>query len=162
MGDHSKVVIKEETVLEFLGPPFHTKDEDNDYDEVGVATALAWTPVGGEVLYIESTNMPGKGLTLTGQLGEVMKESAQAAIGYIRSRSSKYGIDANFFDHHEIHLHMPAGAIPKDGPSAGIAMAVAIISFSHLLADQQECSHDGRNYFDRKSACYWGDSRKNR
>ena len=128
MGDHSKVVIKEETVLEFLGPPFHTRDEDNDYDEVGVATALAWTPVGGEVLYIESTNMPGKGLTLTGQLGEVMKESAQTAIGYIRSRSSEYGIDAKFFDHHEIHLHMPAGAIPKDGPSAGIAMAVAIIS----------------------------------
>ena len=127
-GDNKKVVIKPQTVIDYLGPPYYTKDEENDYNEVGVATGLAWTSVGGEVLYIESTKMSGKGLTLTGQLGEVMKESAQAAIGYIRSRSVDYGIDPEFFDKHEVHLHMPAGAIPKDGPSAGIAMATAIMS----------------------------------
>ena len=127
-GDEDKVKIDSEAVLDSLGSPFYTKDEENDYDEVGVATGLAWTAAGGEILYIESTTMPGKGLTLTGQLGDIMKESAQAAIGYIRSQSVAYGIKSLFFDKNEIHLHMPAGAIPKDGPSAGIAMATAILS----------------------------------
>ena len=127
-GDFKKLVIKSKTALDMLGPPPYSRDEQNDYDEIGVANGLAWTSVGGEVLHIESTQMPGKGLTLTGQLGEVMKESAQAAIGYLRSRSEYYGIDPELFNKREIHLHMPAGAIPKDGPSAGVAMAVAIIS----------------------------------
>lgn len=133
MGDHKKLIVKSKTVFDLLGAPFYSRDEENDYDEVGVSNGLAWTAAGGEVLHIESTKMPGKGLTLTGQLGEIMKESAQAAIGYIRSRSTYYGVDPKFFDEHEIHLHMPAGAIPKDGPSAGIAMAVAIMSsLTHL------------------------------
>ena len=127
-GDFKKLVIKSKTALSLLGPPPYSRDEENDYDEIGVANGLAWTSVGGEVLHIESTQMPGKGLTLTGQLGEVMKESAQAAIGYLRSRANHYGIDPELFNKREIHLHMPAGAIPKDGPSAGVAMAVAIIS----------------------------------
>ena len=128
LGNNKKVVIRPKTVLDSLGSPSYTRNEENDYDEIGVATGLAWTSVGGEVLHIESTKMLGKGLTLTGQLGEIMKESAQAAIGYIRSRCDDYGIAPKFFDQYEIHLHMPAGAIPKDGPSAGIAMATAIMS----------------------------------
>ncbi|MCY4644240.1 MAG: endopeptidase La [Bacteriovoracales bacterium] len=128
LGDTEKTAIDSKVVIELLGPPNFIKDEENDYDEVGVSTGLAWTSVGGEILHIESTTMAGKGLTLTGQLGEVMKESAQACIGYIRSQSERYDICHDFFDKNEIHLHMPAGAIPKDGPSAGIAMATAIIS----------------------------------
>ena len=127
-GDNTQIVMKPETITDLLGAPSYSKDEESDYDEIGVSTGLAWTSVGGEVLYIESTTMPGKGLTLTGQLGEIMKESAQTAIGYIRSRFSNHIIDPKFFDKNEIHLHMPAGAIPKDGPSAGIAIATAIMS----------------------------------
>merc|ERR1712124_49620 len=97
-------------------------------DEVGVATGLAWTAVGGQILYIEATKMKGKGLTLTGQLGEVMKESAQTAIGFIRSQYQSFCIDEDAFEKNEIHIHLPAGAIPKDGPSAGITLATAIVS----------------------------------
>src|SRR5690606_27524861 len=96
--------------------------------EVGVATGLAWTSVGGQVLYIETQKMKGKGLTMTGQLGNVMKESAQAAIGHIRSRSLEYGVSEDAFENCEVHIHLPAGAVPKDGPSAGITLATAIVS----------------------------------
>jgi ATP-dependent Lon protease len=102
-------------------------DEIHDH-EVGVATGLAWTAAGGEILFIEASKMKGKGLTLTGKLGEVMKESAQAAIGYIRSNAMKLGIDEDLFENHEIHIHLPSGAIPKDGPSAGITLATSIVS----------------------------------
>ena len=142
-GDFEKLVIKSKEVLEMLGPPLYTQDEENDYDEIGVVNGLAWTSVGGEVLHIESTQMPGKGLTLTGQLGDVMKESAQTAIGYIRSHSKHYGIDPDFFDKHEIHLHMPAGAIPKDGPSAGVAIAVAIVSSLFRLPVNKDIAMTG-------------------
>jgi ATP-dependent Lon protease len=94
-----------------------------------VSTGLAWTAVGGEILFIETSKMKGKGVTLTGQLGDVMKESAQAAFGYIRSHAEELGIDEEIFDTQEIHIHLPAGAIPKDGPSAGITLATSIVSF---------------------------------
>ena len=95
----------------------------------GVATGMAWTPNGGELLFIEATSMPGKGgLILTGQLGDVMKESARAAISLVKSRASKLGIPPELFEHRDIHIHVPAGAIPKDGPSAGVALYVALVS----------------------------------
>jgi ATP-dependent Lon protease len=98
-------------------------------NEVGVATGLAWTPVGGEVLFVEATVMRGKGgLILTGHLGDVMKESVQAALSYIRSKSSDFHLADDFLTSLEIHVHVPAGAIPKDGPSAGITMATALVS----------------------------------
>jgi ATP-dependent Lon protease len=96
---------------------------------VGVATGLAWTPHGGEILYVEASTMKGKGnLTLTGHLGDVMKESAHAALSYARARAKKWGIDENFYAEKDVHIHVPAGAIPKDGPSAGVTMTAALVS----------------------------------
>jgi ATP-dependent Lon protease len=96
---------------------------------VGVATGMAWTPVGGDILFIETQAMPGTGkLVLTGQLGDVMKESAQAAVSFMRSRSGELGLPDDYFAKHDIHIHLPAGATPKDGPSAGIALATSIAS----------------------------------
>ena len=113
----------------FLGAPKYLREEDLDRNEVGVVNGLAWTPVGGEILHIEATLMKGKsGLTLTGQLGDVMKESVQAAHSYIRAHADTLRINPDFFQEHEIHVHVPAGAIPKDGPSAGIAMTTALVS----------------------------------
>ena len=95
----------------------------------GVATGLAWTPVGGDILFVESARMPGSGkLILTGQLGDVMKESAQAALSLVKAQAAELGIDPKLFDHSDIHVHVPAGAIPKDGPSAGVAMYVSLAS----------------------------------
>ncbi len=113
----------------FLGVPKYLPDQLREKSEVGVATGLAWTPYGGEILEIEATLMPGKGnLTLTGLLGEVMKESAQAALSYARSQAEDIGIDSDIFDDTDIHIHVPAGAIPKDGPSAGVTLTTALIS----------------------------------
>jgi ATP-dependent Lon protease len=113
----------------YLGPPRNTPDEQLERDEVGVATGLAWTPVGGEVLFVEAQAMEGKGnLILTGQMGEVMKESAQAALSFARAHSREYGIGNDFFANHDFHIHIPEGAIPKDGPSAGITLASALVS----------------------------------
>jgi ATP-dependent Lon protease len=127
-GDHAKTHIFSNTVEELLGPPVYSREDSNEFDEVGVATGLAWTAVGGEILHIEATKMKGRGITLTGQLGEVMKESAQAALGFIRSHAAELGIDEKFFEENEIHIHLPAGAIPKDGPSAGITLATVMAS----------------------------------
>ena len=117
-----------EDLVDLLGPaPFH-KDKALEEHEIGVSTGLAWTNVGGEILHIEARKMKGQGITLTGSLGEVMRESAQTAIGHIRSRASEFNIDEDVFASYEIHIHVPAGSIPKDGPSAGLALAIAIIS----------------------------------
>ncbi len=113
----------------YLGPPKFMPEMDQEESQVGLSTGLAWTSVGGEVLYVEASLLDGKGdLIITGQLGEVMQESARAAVTYARSHRKDFGIKKNFFENLDIHIHVPAGAIPKDGPSAGIAMATALIS----------------------------------
>ncbi|HFC97747.1 MAG TPA: endopeptidase La [Thermosulfurimonas dismutans] len=128
-GEKGPFRITPANLHRYLGPPEYVEELSQEEDEVGVATGLAWTPYGGEVLYIEVTVMEGKGnLILTGQLGEVMKESAQAALSYIRTRARELGISAKFYEKYDLHIHIPSGAIPKDGPSAGVTMAVAMIS----------------------------------
>ncbi len=128
-GKTDKTVINRELVYKFLGPAPFLREDEQEQDEVGIATGLAWTAVGGEILYVETTTMKGKGgILLTGQLGDVMKESGQAALGLIRSRAADFGINEDFFERNDIHVHFPQGAIPKDGPSAGITMATAMIS----------------------------------
>ncbi len=127
-GTNSKTHILSDTVEELLGPAIYSREEEREIDEIGVATGLAWTAAGGEILFIEACRMKGHGITLTGQLGDVMKESAKAAMGFIRSHAEELGIDENIFESNEIHVHLPAGAIPKDGPSAGITLATSIIS----------------------------------
>ena len=113
----------------YLGPPKFLPEEELEVNEIGVATGLAWTSVGGEILHVETTNMKGKGnLTLTGHLGDVMKESAQAALSYARSKSKEFNLDPDFYEKLDVHVHVPAGAIPKDGPSAGVTMATSLIS----------------------------------
>jgi len=123
------IKVTERNLDSYLGIPKYRHDKANEKDEVGIATGLAWTPVGGEVLYIEVTLMSGNGkLELTGHLGDVMKESARAGLSYIRSKAEELGIDKDFHNKMDIHIHVPEGAIPKDGPSAGITLATAIIS----------------------------------
>jgi ATP-dependent Lon protease len=122
-------VDDEENVREFLGPQKYTSEVAERTEEAGVATGLAWTSVGGEILFIEATRMYGSGkLQLTGQLGDVMKESAQAALSYVRTNAEKYGISKDFLEKSDIHIHIPAGAMPKDGPSAGVTMFTALVS----------------------------------
>ena len=128
-GETEKIRISGNNLEEFLGKPKYREDKKNKKDEIGIVRGLAWTSVGGVTLEIEVNVLPGKGeLVLTGKLGDVMKESARAGISYIRSISSDYGIDPEFFTKHDIHVHIPEGAVPKDGPSAGITMALAILS----------------------------------
>jgi len=128
-GNKTEQKITKSTINKYLGVPKRMPEEDREVNEIGIATGLAWTQVGGELLYIEVILMKGKGsLVLTGSLGDVMKESAQAALSYIRARADQLGISPSFFEKHDIHIHVPAGAIPKDGPSAGITMATALIS----------------------------------
>ncbi len=128
-GKTERTLITPEQAHKFLGPAPFVKEDEQERDEVGIATGLAWTAVGGEILYVETSTMLGKGgITLTGQLGDIMKESGQAALGLIRSRANDYGIDAEMFATTDIHVHFPAGAVPKDGPSAGITMASSMIS----------------------------------
>lgn len=128
-GNKRIVKITAKNVSNYLGAPKYMREEDLDKNEIGVVNGLAWTPVGGEILHIEASQMNGKaGLTLTGQLGDVMKESAQAAHSYIRAHADELDINPEFFKEHEIHVHVPAGAIPKDGPSAGVAMITALVS----------------------------------
>jgi ATP-dependent Lon protease len=128
-GHSEKIVVTDSVVTDLLGAPRFLKDERLKENQVGITTGLAWTQAGGEVLYVEALKMNGKGsLTLTGQLGDVMKESAQAAMSYARARYEELGIDEDWFEKNEVHVHLPAGAIPKDGPSAGVTMATTMIS----------------------------------
>ena len=123
------VKVTKTNLKTYLGNPKYSPEKKNDHAEVGIVRGLAWTSVGGVTLEVEVNVLPGKGeLVLTGKLGDVMKESAQAALSYVRSISEGYGIDAEFFTKHDIHIHIPEGAVPKDGPSAGITMAIAMLS----------------------------------
>lgn len=128
-NDKKKVKVTEQNVEKYLGKEKYSFDLKNDTDEIGIVRGLAWTSVGGDTLEIEVNIMPGKGeIQLTGQLGDVMKESAQAGLSYIRSVSNEYQISKKFFQENDIHIHIPEGAVPKDGPSAGITMATAMLS----------------------------------
>ena len=124
-----KVRVTERNLGKYLGKPLYDYQERNENDEIGIVRGLAWTSVGGDTLEIEVNLMPGKGnFELTGQLGDVMQESAKAGISYIRSIADRYDLDREFFQEHDIHIHIPEGAVPKDGPSAGITMATAMLS----------------------------------
>ena len=123
------IKVTAKNLEEYLGKQRYHFDKMNEHDEVGIARGLAWTAVGGETLSIEVNVMPGNGkVELTGKLGDVMKESAMAAISYIRSNSKELGVKDDFHKTHDIHIHVPEGAVPKDGPSAGITMATAVVS----------------------------------
>ena len=128
-GRRTRVRVIASSLESFLGPAPASREEAVQEDQVGVATGLAWTESGGDVMYVEATTMDGHGkLILTGQLGEIMKESAQAALSYARARSAELGIEPGYFESRDVHVHLPEGAIPKDGPSAGITLAVAMLS----------------------------------
>ncbi|HEV3237206.1 MAG TPA: S16 family serine protease, partial [Gemmataceae bacterium] len=128
-GLKDKVIIERDSVKNYLGPQKYFNEVALRTSMPGVATGLAWTPVGGDILFVEATKMPGEGrLQLTGQLGDVMKESAQAAWSLVKSRAEMIGIPADTFKKNDLHIHIPAGAIPKDGPSAGVTLFTAIVS----------------------------------
>jgi ATP-dependent Lon protease len=129
-GDEARVVITPDLVVEMLGAPTFLDEEiENRTKDPGVAVGLAWTPAGGEVLFVEASRMQGAGsLTLTGHLGDVMKESARTALSWFRANAARYGVDPAFYKDSEIHLHVPSGAVPKDGPSAGVTMVSALAS----------------------------------
>jgi ATP-dependent Lon protease len=128
-GSSEKIVVTSDNLNKYLGPLKFYPEVAERTSDPGVATGLAWTPTGGDIIFVEATRMRGeKGLTLTGQLGDVMKESAQAALAYVRSKAKELGIEEDFFAKNDIHIHVPAGAIPKDGPSAGITMFIALTS----------------------------------
>jgi ATP-dependent Lon protease len=123
------ILVDQAKAREYLGKQRFFAEVTERIDRPGIVTGLVWTPVGGDIIFIEATRMPGgKGFTLTGQLGDVMKESARAALSWVRAEAEQLGIDPQFFDHNDIHMHVPAGAIPKDGPSAGVAMTTALAS----------------------------------
>jgi ATP-dependent Lon protease len=133
-GETGPITITDGDLLGILGPPIFEDEVAMRTSVPGVATGLAWTPVGGDILFIEATATPGAGrLILTGQLGDVMKESAQAALSIVKNRAVSYGIDPARFEKTDIHVHVPAGATPKDGPSAGVAMFMALVS---LMTDR--------------------------
>ncbi|MTI16696.1 endopeptidase La [Rhodobacteraceae bacterium RKSG542] len=144
MNDKKSITVDEEVVETYLGVPRFRFGQMEDEDQVGVVTGLAWTEVGGELLTIEGVMMPGKGkMTVTGNLKDVMKESISAAASYVRSRSVDFGIKPPLFDERELHVHVPEGATPKDGPSAGIAMATAVISVMTGIAVRRDVAMTG-------------------
>jgi len=143
-GEKKKVIITEENLHSFLGPPQFLPEEELETDEVGVATGLAWTGTGGDILRIEVSIVQGrKNLILTGHLGEVMKESAQAGLSFAKRIAPEFGFSQEYFEDKEIHIHVPAGAIPKDGPSAGVTMATALISAMTGIAARKDVAMTG-------------------
>ena len=153
----NSVAVERENLKELLGKPRYTYQKKNQSDEIGIVRGLAWTSVGGDTLQIEVNLMPGKGeFLLTGQLGDVMKESAQAGISYIRSVAETYGIQPEFFQKHDLHIHIPEGAVPKDGPSAGITMATAMLSaITHTPVRADVCAERRPGRFWRTSKILW-------
>ncbi|MBS1125981.1 MAG: endopeptidase La [Nitrospirae bacterium] len=128
-GKPAPITVTAKDLRDYLGRPRFFAETSVMIDRPGVVTGLAWTPVGGDILFVEASMMPGnKQLTLTGQLGDVMKESAQAALSYVRAHAEELGLKKDFFEKTDIHIHVPAGAIPKDGPSAGVTMTTALVS----------------------------------
>ena len=143
-GRRTKMKVTAEKIPDYLGTQKQFYGQAEEEDEVGVATGVAWTSGGGDLITVEATLMEGRGnLTLTGQLGDVMKESAQAALSYARSRAAQFGLEARFYEKYDIHLHLPAGGIPKDGPSAGITMATALISALTKRAARRDVAMTG-------------------
>ncbi|MCH2170650.1 endopeptidase La [Myxococcota bacterium] len=142
-GDDSKMIINRRSLPKLLGPPIYSEEKPADEGCVGLTHGLAWTEVGGEVLSIEATMTHGSGLVLTGQLGDVMKESGTTALTYVRSCANRLGFDQSLFPNHETHIHVPAGGIPKDGPSAGIAMATALLSIATRRAVRPDVAMTG-------------------
>ena len=143
-GRQDPELIDSAALNKILGPPRHMKEIKAAQPQSGVVTGLAWTAAGGDILFIESVAMPGKGqVSLTGQLGEVMQESAKAAISYVRSKALDWGLDPEWFKNHDLHLHLPQGAIPKDGPSAGVTLATAIVSLARGLKVRPEVAMTG-------------------
>jgi ATP-dependent Lon protease len=143
-GSEELIRVTEELAREWLGPRRFSGETRRRTADPGVATGLAYTPVGGDVLYIEAQAYPGRGkLTVTGQLGEVMQESAQAALSWVRSHTGELELDERWFSRHDVHVHVPAGAVPKDGPSAGIAMATAIASLVRETAVADDVAMTG-------------------
>jgi ATP-dependent Lon protease len=141
---HKSVHVTADMVEDYLGVPRYRFGEAELEDQVGVVTGLTWTEVGGEILTIEGVMMPGKGkMSVTGNLRDVMKESIQAANAYVRSRSVDFGIPASLFDRRDIHVHVPEGATPKDGPSAGVAMVTAIVSVLTGIAVRKDVAMTG-------------------
>jgi len=142
--DEVEIDCDDDDLIDYLGPVKYQREVAQRTSQPGVATGLAWTAAGGEILFIESTQMPGKGeLVLTGQLGDVMKESVRAALSYIRSHTQEFGIDADFKKDSDIHIHVPAGSIPKDGPSAGITMFVSLLSLLTELEVRSDVAMTG-------------------
>ena len=128
-GEDKQIHVNTENLSEYLGPPKFTRTKAEEQDEVGVATGMVWTQAGGDIVAVEATTMPGEGkLSMTGLLQEIMRESVQTAVAYIRSRAELFKIPPDFFEKHDVHIHVPEGAVPKDGPSAGITLATAIVS----------------------------------
>jgi ATP-dependent Lon protease len=143
-GRRTKTKVTVEKLTDYLGTQKHFYELAEEKDEPGVATGVAWTSAGGDLITVEATLMEGRGnLTLTGQLGDVMKESAQAALSYARSRAGQLGVESRFYEKYDIHLHLPAGSIPKDGPSAGITMATALISALTKRAARRDVAMTG-------------------
>jgi ATP-dependent Lon protease len=143
-GKKTLTKITSQSIDKYLGPPKIFKDQLLQRDSVGVATGVAWTATGGEILFVEATKMKGKGnLSLTGSLGDVMKESAQAGLSYARAHSDKLGIDSQMFSRNDFHIHIPEGAIPKDGPSAGVTIATSLISVCTDLKVKRDVAMTG-------------------
>ncbi|MDP6355309.1 MAG: S16 family serine protease, partial [Planctomycetota bacterium] len=144
LGHKGKVRVAGKDVERYLGPEKFYPEVAERTSDPGVVTGLAWTQVGGDILFIESTRMAGgKGFKLTGQLGDVMKESAEAAMSFVRANAEIYNVPDDFFSGSDIHLHVPGGAVPKDGPSAGVAMAISLLSLAHEVPVRPDVAMTG-------------------